>query len=85
MAVIAGFVGAGGLGGEVTRAIMTLDLALGFEAGLSVVMLAVYLDRVTAAISGGEGLLPKLLRRRTAPAQSTDQTEAAPPAATKTA
>lgn len=73
MAVIAGFVGAGGLGGEVTRAIMTLDLALGFEAGLSVVMLAVYLDRVTAAISGAEGLLPKLLRRRRSAPEKTEE------------
>lgn len=68
MAVIAGFVGAGGLGGEVIRAISTIDLALGLEAGLSVVMLAVYLDRVTAAISEGEGLLAKLLSYRPAAA-----------------
>jgi glycine betaine/proline transport system permease protein len=50
MAVIAGLVGAEGLGGAVTEAIATLNLALGFEAGLSVVMLAIYLDRVTASI-----------------------------------
>ena len=50
MAVIAGLVGAGGLGGQVTSAIATLNLALGFEAGLSVVILAVYLDRITSAL-----------------------------------
>jgi glycine betaine/proline transport system permease protein len=50
MAVIAGLVGAEGLGGEVTEAIATLNIGLGFEAGLSVVMLAIYLDRVTASI-----------------------------------
>jgi glycine betaine/proline transport system permease protein len=53
MAVIAGLVGAEGLGGQVTSAIATLDLGLGFEAGLSVVILAIYLDRVTAAIGQG--------------------------------
>jgi glycine betaine/proline transport system permease protein len=61
MAVIAGLVGAEGLGGQVTQALATLDLGLGFEAGLSVVILAIYLDRVTASIgqgdSGGFGFL----------------------------
>jgi glycine betaine/proline transport system permease protein len=41
MAVISGLVGAEGLGGQVTAAIATLDLGLGFEAGLSVVILAI--------------------------------------------
>ncbi|WP_228266548.1 ABC transporter permease [Ornithinimicrobium ciconiae] len=61
MAVIAGLVGAGGLGGAVVSAIMTLNIGLGFEAGLSVVVLAIYLDRVTASVGGG-GF--SLLRRR---------------------
>lgn len=72
MAVFAGFVGAGGLGTEVVRAISQLNLALGFEAGLSVVMLAIYLDRVTAAIAGGEGVLTKLLRRRRSASQQVE-------------
>lgn len=50
MAVIAGMVGADGLGKEVTAAISTLDVAKGVEAGLAVVILAVYLDRLTAAL-----------------------------------
>jgi len=54
MAVISGLVGAEGLGGQVTSAIATLDVGLGFEAGLSVVILAIYLDRVTAAIGQGD-------------------------------
>jgi glycine betaine/proline transport system permease protein len=62
MAVIAGLVGAEGLGGQVTQALATLDLGLGFEAGLSVVILAIYLDRVTASIGQGGGLA--LLRRK---------------------
>ncbi|MGJ9425718.1 ABC transporter permease [Nesterenkonia halotolerans] len=67
MAVIAGLVGAGGLGGEVTRSIGSLDIGLGFEAGLSVVVLAIFLDRVTAAIGSGgvfSGRIAKLTRRR---------------------
>ncbi|MFI1356146.1 ABC transporter permease [Streptomyces sp. NPDC020898] len=55
MAVISGLVGAEGLGGQVTTAISTLDLGLGFEAGLSVVILAIYLDRVTASVGQGMG------------------------------
>jgi len=50
MAVIAGMVGADGLGKEVVQAISTQDLALGVEAGLAVVILAVFLDRLTAAL-----------------------------------
>jgi len=61
MAVIAGLVGAEGLGGQVTEAVATLDIGLGFEAGLSVVILAIYLDRVTAAVGQGGGL--SVLRR----------------------
>lgn len=63
MAVIAGLVGARGLGGEVTAAIATGDLGLAFEAGLAVVILAVYLDRVTAAL--GQGGLFGRFRRTT--------------------
>ncbi|MFE3603376.1 ABC transporter permease/substrate binding protein [Streptomyces sp. NPDC059142] len=51
MVVIAGMVGGGGLGGAVYRALGNIDVGLGFEAGLSVVILAVYLDRITGALS----------------------------------
>lgn len=50
MAVIAGMVGADGLGKEVVSAISTLDIAKGVEAGLGVVILAVFLDRITASL-----------------------------------
>jgi ABC-type proline/glycine betaine transport system permease subunit len=68
MAVISGLVGAEGLGGQVTSAIATLNLGLGFEAGLSVVILAIYLDRVTASIgqdSGAKGFRPWPRKRPT--------------------
>lgn len=50
MAVVAGMAGADGLGKEVIAAISTLNVSKGVEAGLSVVILAVFLDRVTAAL-----------------------------------
>ena len=48
MVVIAGMVGAGGLGGEVVASLNRIDTALGVEAGISVVIIAMYLDRITA-------------------------------------
>jgi len=50
MVVIAGMVGANGLGRDVVSSLQRVNVALGFEAGLSVVILAMYLDRVTAAL-----------------------------------
>ena len=50
MAVIAGIAGADGLGKEIVQAMSTVDIAKGVEAGLSVVILAVYLDRITSAL-----------------------------------
>lgn len=52
MVVIAGMVGAAGLGAIVVRGVTELDIGAGFEGGLAVVILAVYLDRVTAAAGG---------------------------------
>jgi glycine betaine/proline transport system substrate-binding protein len=50
MVVSAGMVGAGGLGQQVTSSLGTADVALGFEAGMSVVILAMMLDRITGSI-----------------------------------
>ncbi|MFC4138415.1 MULTISPECIES: proline/glycine betaine ABC transporter permease [unclassified Microbacterium] len=70
MAVIAGMAGADGLGKDVVQAISTVDIPLGVEAGLGVVLIAVYLDRVTAALgTPGEypsSLLGSAARRRAA-------------------
>jgi glycine betaine/proline transport system permease protein len=68
MAVIGGLVGAGGLGNEVVSGISTLNLALGFDAGISVVILAIFLDRLTASIGSrrpGHGRLRELRERFT--------------------
>lgn len=50
MVVIAGMVGTGGLGGAVNEAIGQLDIGFGFEAGVGIVVLAIYLDRMTGAL-----------------------------------
>ncbi len=46
MVVIAALVGAGGLGVPVVRALNTVQVGMGFEAGLAIVLLAVMLDRI---------------------------------------
>jgi glycine betaine/proline transport system permease protein len=46
MVVIAALVGAGGLGKPVVRALNTVNIAQGFEAGLAIVLVAIMLDRV---------------------------------------
>ncbi|MFI9024969.1 ABC transporter permease/substrate binding protein [Streptomyces sp. NPDC053560] len=51
MVVIAGMVGGGGLGSSVYDAISSVDVGLGSEAGLAVVILAMYLDRMTGALN----------------------------------
>jgi glycine betaine/proline transport system substrate-binding protein len=55
MVVIAALVGAGGLGVPVVRALNTVQVGMGFEAGFTIVLLAIVLDRVSrpAARSGG--------------------------------
>ena len=50
MVVLAGMVGVPGLGQQVVRGITRLDIALGLEAGVSVVVLAIFLDRITASL-----------------------------------
>jgi ABC-type proline/glycine betaine transport system permease subunit len=64
MVVISGMVGAKGLGQDVVASLNRIDVALGFEAGLAVVILAIFLDRLTAAFGGGETPLGRLLGRR---------------------
>lgn len=50
MIVIAAMIGAGGLGAEVLRGIQRLDIGVGFESGLSVVILAITIDRITQGL-----------------------------------
>ncbi|OXY98837.1 glycine/betaine ABC transporter permease [Streptomyces diastatochromogenes] len=53
MAVIASVIGAGGLGDRVYQALASVDVGAALAAGIPIVLLAVVLDRVTAA--AGEG------------------------------
>lgn len=50
MVVLASMVGAGGLGSEVLSALGRVDVARGVEAGLAVVILAIYLDRLLSSL-----------------------------------
>ncbi len=56
MVVIAALVGADGLGVPVVRALNTVNVAKGFEAGLCIVILAIILDRMFRATGEGEGV-----------------------------
>nr|WP_309064949.1 ABC transporter permease subunit [Microbacterium sp.] len=81
MAVIAGMAGADGLGKMVVEAISTVNIAKGVEAGLGVVLIAVFLDRVTAALGAPaenrSSLLGIVARRRDARRRATASAKAA--------
>jgi glycine betaine/proline transport system permease protein len=69
MVVVAGLAGAEGLGAVVTSAVTQLDIGAGTEGGLAVVILAVYLDRVTGALAApGRSVFAGVRRPRTAAA-----------------
>lgn len=51
MVVIASMVGASGLGEQVLISINRIDIALGFEAGISIVFLAIIIDRITNGVA----------------------------------
>jgi ABC-type proline/glycine betaine transport system permease subunit len=66
MVVVAGLAGAGGLGTVVVSAVTQLDIAAGVDGGLAVVILAIFLDRFTAALAQrpNRGLWGRLRSRR---------------------
>ena len=55
MVVIASMIGGGGLGDVVLRGIQQLDVGMGFEGGIAVVILAVILDRLSQSLAGRRG------------------------------
>lgn len=50
MVVIASLIGAGGLGQPVLVGIQQLNIGLGFEGGIAIVILAIFLDRITQSM-----------------------------------
>ena len=50
MVVISAMIGAGGLGREVLSGIQQMEVGVGFESGLAVVILAMILDRITQSL-----------------------------------
>ncbi|GAA1058969.1 ABC transporter permease [Agromyces bracchium] len=78
MVVIAGMVGAGGLGGDVVQSLTRIDVGLGFEAGLSVVILAIVLDRITGAFGSGARRRPRVRRADAASARRPDAPTSTP-------
>jgi glycine betaine/proline transport system substrate-binding protein len=53
MVVIAALVGAGGLGVPVVRALNSVQVGMGFEAGFTIVLLAIILDRISRPAERG--------------------------------
>lgn len=51
MVVIAAMIGAGGLGGKILYSIQRVDLAVGVEAGLGILFIAMVLDRILQGIT----------------------------------
>jgi glycine betaine/proline transport system permease protein len=79
MVVVAGLVGGGGLGSVVVSAVQSLQIGASIEGGLAVVILAIYLDRVSAAAGGqGRGNPSWWPRRRAAAAVEAAQPAPAP-------
>ena len=77
MAVIASMVGAPGLGKDIIQALSRVDIALGFEAGLAVVIIAMILDRITGAFAATDRSRASQ-KRSAAPADEQPATAAAP-------
>ena len=65
MVVIASMVGAPGLGKPIIQALSRIDVGLGFEAGLAVVILAIILDRLTASLGAGKTSFGRVWPRKT--------------------
>jgi glycine betaine/proline transport system permease protein len=67
MVVVASMIGAGGLGEYVLSGIQRLDIGIGFEGGLGVVLLAIILDRLTESF-GVKSAKAKSKARKSRPA-----------------
>src|SRR5699024_9311962 len=75
MVVIASMVGTPGLGVAIYSSFSTIDVGLGVEAGLSVVIVAVLLDRLTSTLGTGRKhrLLPQRIEMDTSAEESDEE------------
>ena len=55
MVIIASMVGAGGLGNDILSSIQQLDIGLGLQSGMVVVLMAILLDRLSASFARRRG------------------------------
>ena len=55
MSVISAMIGGGGLGRNVLSAMQMVDIGLGVESGIAIVLLAILLDRITEKIANTKG------------------------------
>ncbi|MEQ9995497.1 ABC transporter permease [Pectobacterium versatile] len=55
MVIIASMVGAGGLGNDILSSIQQLDIGLGLQSGMEVVLMAILLDRLSASFVRHKG------------------------------
>ncbi len=56
MVIIASMVGAGGLGNDILSSIQQLDIGLGLQSGIVVVLMAILLDRLSASFARQRGV-----------------------------
>jgi glycine betaine/proline transport system permease protein len=66
MVIIASMIGAGGLGFDVLAALRRLDISIGIEAGLAIVVLAIALDRLSQAFAENGEVRSRLAAERRA-------------------
>jgi glycine betaine/proline transport system substrate-binding protein len=64
MVVIAALVGAGGLGVPVVRALNTVQVGMGIEAGLAIVLVAIILDRLARPSDRADVAVPRASKRQ---------------------
>lgn len=75
MVVIASMVGAPGLGQPIIQSLQRINVGLGFEAGLAVVILAIVLDRLTATLGTGRPTRVKRISKTVSAADSASESE----------
>ncbi|PQV54883.1 proline/glycine betaine ABC transporter permease [Paraburkholderia sp. BL21I4N1] len=75
MVVVASMIGAGGLGEYVLSGIQRLDIGIGFEGGLGVVLLAIILDRLTESFGVKSARKKSRARTSATPTRETVSTQ----------